>query len=285
MKRRLIKQGQGGYTITLPIKWIRRLNLDTKTELDVSETDEGLLISENRQRKKKEIFIRIDDQNKNRLRTVIASAYRRGFDKVTLKTTKKFSFIEVNQIVNSLVGFIITDQDNQKIVIKNMLEDDPENVPALLNKFFITTKFFQKEVVEHLTENNKKESELKELKKSIMKLRDYCQRSINIASYGGDKSYEYNTLIFLVEKIAGNFSDCLLSNNKKELVSSLNKYIELFENIHSNLNKKNLAGAITLTNKLTLMRKKQLNLNQPALLAVILDQLFSASSRVIGILI
>jgi phosphate uptake regulator len=274
MRRKLIKQGMGGYTITLPIKWVRELNLEAGTELDVKETDEGLLIAKEGKKKIKEIFIEIKAENKSRLRTVISSAYRRGYDKVTIKIANQVSFVEINSIVDSLIGFVITDQTENKVIIKNIMNNDFEGVSAIIKKLFITVSYYQKEIIKYLKHGGS-EAELKQLKKSIIKLRDYAQRSIHLTNFEGDRVFEYNTLIFVIEKLAGNFADCM----KKKI--KLDKYVELFSEIQSNLFKKDLKAAIKLTNKLSKLRKEKIHSPE----AVILDNLFSASSRVVGILI
>ena len=56
MKRKLIKQGLGGYTIYLPKKWIDRKGLKEGEEINVVETDAGLVIGSD-VKGRKELFL------------------------------------------------------------------------------------------------------------------------------------------------------------------------------------------------------------------------------------
>ena len=45
MRRKIIKQGNNSYTLTLPIKWIRQLNLDKESELEIEESQHKLTLT------------------------------------------------------------------------------------------------------------------------------------------------------------------------------------------------------------------------------------------------
>ena len=125
MKRKLIKQGLGGVTVTLPIKWIRELNLDAGAEVEVNETEQGILISSQAlegKKKTKELFIKKEETG--RLRTIISSLYRQGYDEITLNFETPFSLNEITKMVESLLGYIITEQTDKRIIIKNAFKDD-----------------------------------------------------------------------------------------------------------------------------------------------------------------
>ena len=228
MKRKLIKQGLGGVTVTLPIKWIRELNLDAGAEVEVNETEQGILISSQAlegKKKTKELFIKKEETG--RLRTIISSLYRQGYDEITLNFETPFSLNEITKMVESLLGYIITEQTDKRIIIKNAFKDNFEEINTIINKMFITTTFFIKQVSEYIASvrNNRtskrsrytserpdkstnhsfaqyingkkiKEEELADLRNSIIKQRDYCQRMINVQQFEKEKSYEYHLLIF-----------------------------------------------------------------------------------------
>lgn len=285
MKRKLIKQGGGGgLTFYVPKKWADKRRLKAGDEINIEETEEDLLVSSTAKKRLKKIEIEIEKEDKLRIRTIISSAYRRGYDQVTLKSKYGFSFVEINQIIDSLIGYVITEQDDNKIIIKNIMADDFEDVSAILNKLLITIKFFISAVIEYLESSNKDKSELSELMKSIMKSRDYCQRMIHLTTYAGDKCYEYNTLVFIAEKIAGNFNDLLhLKLKKRNLIVELKKRYDLFSKLYTALMKKNINMAIKLNDNLS---KLKINLKgEIPIIGVITENLFSLSSRIIGILI
>jgi len=280
MIRKLIKQGYQGLTVTIPIKWIRKYNLKGGEEINLEETEEGLLFSTNKRFSCKELVILIDETNKSRIRTVISSAYRRGFNKITLKTKKQFSFLEINQIVDSLIGFVITEQNEQKVVIENVMKDQFEGVDSIINKFFVTIKYLQSKVISKEKDNE----EVMQLRRSILKLRDYAQRMINLNNYGGDRSYEYHALILLTEKLSGSFIDLYHFNQIKNS-SNLRMVQQHFSELILVLAKKDLVRAIELNDIVSKFKQKMIQDKDDKMVFNIVEYLFGISSRIVGILI
>lgn len=50
MKRKIIKQGNSGLTMSLPIGWARELNLEAGHEIDVKLIGKDLVVSANKQK-------------------------------------------------------------------------------------------------------------------------------------------------------------------------------------------------------------------------------------------
>lgn len=290
MRRRLIKQGQGGLTMTLPISWVRKYNLTPGTEVELQDTEAGLLVSTEKGKTKREITIIVGKENKSRLRTIISSAYRRGYDVITLKSSEKLSLIKINEVVDSLIGFIITEQDEKKAILQNVMKDDFESVESVINKFFQTIKYLQSVVLELSKKNKGELKEILELKSSVLKLRDYCQRMINLNQYGQDRAFEYHALILLAEKYSANLVEVIqIKNNKTNKVNFEIKQIEeissAYVDLYNSWLKKDLATALKLNGQVSILRKKLFVETKNNLTAVLVDNLFSFSSRMVAILI
>ncbi len=288
MKRKLIKQGLGGITLTLPIKWIRELNLDAGAEVEVNQTEQGILISSETlegKKKTKELFIKKEE--KDRLRTILSSLYRQGYDEIILNFETFFSLSEITKIVESLMGYIITEQTQKKVIIKNAFKDDFEEINTIISKMFITTTFFLKQSADYLSGAKIKEDELSNLRNSIIKLRDYCQRMINVQQFEKEKSYEYHLLVFTLEKIASNSSNLLTFKKKiqsssiKELEEVINYLVEL----QKAFLKHDSTFAIALNDKIYHFKKKNDHNSSIPLFAVMGENLFTLSSRIVAILI
>jgi len=292
MKRKLISQGgTGSATIYLPKKWIRKRNLKPGDEIQIDEVDGTLVISSESGEKLKELIIDIKEEDLDRIRTIISSAYRRGYDLLTLKSTKKLPFVEINKLVDSLTGYVLVEQDKEKIVIKSMIKTDVDQVSSMLNKFTISIRYLQNSIIDFL-QNDGDVEELKEIRKSIMKLRDFCQRSIHLTNYKGDKSYEYNTMVFIMEKIANNnFFDCiqikdsLKKAERSKLAAELTKHATTFNNLISALSNKNVDAVIKINKQLWLDRTRAVKSKAHPVIANLLENLFSLSSRIIGVLL
>ena len=290
MKRRLIKQGQGGLTLTLPIDWIRKYNLSAGTEIELEDTESGLLVSKEKIKTKKEIIINLGKENKSRLRTAVSSAYRRGYDAITLKCTEKVSLIDMTELVDSLVGFIITEQEDKKVILQNVMKDDFESVDSVINKFFQTIKYLQSVVLDFIVNNNGDVSEIIMLKSSVLKLRDYCQRTIHLNQHGQDRAFEYHALILLAEKYSANFVELVINKNikfdKNNLdLNHLEEINREYINLHQSWLKKDLSTALKLNEKISVLRKNLLTKAKNNLTAVLADNLFSLSSRMVALLI
>ncbi len=287
MKRKLIKQGLGGVTVTLPIKWIRQLNLDAGAEVEVNETDQGILISSQaleRKKKTKELFLKKEEQG--RLRTILSSLYRQGYDEISLNFETPFQLNEITKIVESLLGYIITEQTDKKITIKNAFKDNFEEINMAINKMFVTTTFFLKQISNYLNGEKIKE-ELADLRNSIIKQRDYCQRMINVQQFEKEKSYEYHLLIFTLEKIASNGNN-LISQKKKIkpiMVKELEEIIEYLVELQKAFLKKDSTFAIALNDKIYNYKKKKDIDSSIPIFAVLGENLFTLSSRTVAILI
>ena len=280
MKRKLIKQGYQGLTVTLPIDWIRKYNLKGGAEINLEETEDGLFFSTEKKSFNKELNILIDETNKSRIRTIVSSAYRRGFNKISLKTKKQFSFLEINQIVDSLIGFVIIEQDEQKVIIENVMKDQFESVDSIIHKFFITIKYLQSRVLS----GEKNNDEITQLKKSVLKLRDYAQRMIHLNNYGGDKSYEFHSLILLSEKLSGSFIDFYQFGKTKDN-SSIKFIHQYFSELITILAKKDLNQAIKLNDNISKLRQQMIKKSEDKITFNIVEYLFGVSSRVVGVLI
>lgn len=288
MKRKLIKQGLGGITLTLPIKWIRELNLDAGSEVEVNETEQGILISSQAlegKKKTKELIIKKEEQG--RLRTILSSLYRQGYDEITINFESSFSLSEITKIVESLLGYIITEQTEKRITIKNAFKDDFEEINTIISKMFITTTFFLKQVSSYLDGEKIKEEELINLRNSIIKLRDYAQRMINVQQFEKEKSYEYHLLIFTLEKIASNGNNFISLRKKIKpiTIKELEEIIDYLVELQKAFLKKDNAFAIALNDKIYHFKKKNdLNASIP-LFAIMGENLFTLSSRIVAILL
>ena len=131
MRRKLIKQGIGALTITLPKEWISQYNLEAGDEIEIDENNKNLLlIAEGKSGTLTKTEINIDGMDQFLIWRYLISLYRLGYDEITLTFSdinKKYDIklsslgslerkiqmriIEViKDIVNRFIGFEIIDQ-------------------------------------------------------------------------------------------------------------------------------------------------------------------------------
>lgn len=276
MRRKLIKQGMGGLTMSIPKKWVDRQGLKAGDEIDILQVEDHLEVSSPRKREKS-IKIDLSNADSSRSRTILASAYRRGYDLITL--TSRTGFCNLQPIVDSLTGFMLTHQTQETAIIKNIMAEENQNVEAILSKFLLSIHYLLEE-----TGKNTNAKELLELQKNIIRMRDYCQRIIHLTTYKGDKSYEYNLLVFAAEKISGNCKT-IFNSKQKNIVSSLQEIADLFNELRSTLIKKDAQKAVTLNKKVSKNLKESYTKKIPGIINVMMENLLTLSARIVGVLL
>ena len=98
MKRKVIKQGNGTLTITLPKQWTNRVGLKGGDEIDISEREKsGLLINLESTHKSRSIRMNIKDNDV--LRSVLGEIYGAGYDKVIINLEKEISLLELDKVL------------------------------------------------------------------------------------------------------------------------------------------------------------------------------------------
>jgi hypothetical protein len=285
MRRKLIKQGLGGVTLSLPIKWVRNNNLQGGDEVSL-ETDENKLILSNTEpigKKRKEIIL--ETTNKNHLRSVVSSAYKAGYTEIVLKSKQNFSLKLLNEIVNSFTGLELVDQSEKSVTIKSFIVTEEQEIERLIIKMFQITKTIASSFLERNSNLNYIESLALT---NMRKLRDHCLRSININRYGGDKTYDYYDLVTILEKISAEFyilnKELIVKGSK--LANNCENFVNLFDNIYQSFLKKNFVYSNSVW--LAIGKEKEILKNlKPSLINMynyrIAQLLRHLSSRILGL--
>jgi phosphate uptake regulator len=204
MRRKLVRQGQNALTVTVPRKWTRTHNLNAGDEVEIREDNISLLISNTNEKRLKTKTIILKKSNKTHLRSVIASAYKAGYNEIVLKIKEPVRISDINEIINSFTGLEFVSQNKDKIVIKSFLTTNEDDINNLIIKMIHVSKL----MLNYLKEDwNKVDIDnLKSLQKSNqIKIRDHTLRMIHECRYGGDKSYDYYDFVTILEKLSNSF--------------------------------------------------------------------------------
>ncbi len=180
MKRRLIKQGGGGYTVYLPKKWLDERNLKAGDEIDVDETDNALVLRTDA-KIKKDTILALTDEPHYLIYLKLTHLYRMGFDKIIV-TFKNPSFrVEVQRIVaDYLLGFEITEKQKNSCTLENVAEPADEKFNALLRRIFLQIKEMHALVTDDIVQNKQlHKQEIQELRVSFDKHVYFCRRCIS----------------------------------------------------------------------------------------------------------
>ncbi|MGV8086967.1 MAG: AbrB/MazE/SpoVT family DNA-binding domain-containing protein [Candidatus Woesearchaeota archaeon] len=239
MRRRLIKQGMGGLTLSLPINWIRARNLKAGDEINIIEESDKLILNGTGESFKVKKILLFSD-NKHLLRTLLSAYYRQGYYEVSLEFKEKQPFKLMQDIVSSLRGYDIVSQEKHICIVRDMARDDHESSIILTTKLFQQINLLYTEIYTLLI-SGKTEYDILILRDNIMKNRDYVQRIIKIENE--EYAYELYVLVHAMEKISGEYFHLKDNRYKPEQLKELSKLNEYFNDAYRIFNKKNFSEA------------------------------------------
>jgi phosphate uptake regulator len=153
MKRKVVRQGHNTLTVTLPKQWTEEHNIKAGDELDLRETEEGLVMASDYHAAPKTISLNVDGMERLALSKLLIAAFEQGFDTITLTFTKphikswshgKENVSDViNFFVSRLIGLEILSQTPRSITIGNVSEKLVKFEVVLSRIFFLMEEYLQ----------------------------------------------------------------------------------------------------------------------------------------------
>ncbi|MBT5022896.1 AbrB/MazE/SpoVT family DNA-binding domain-containing protein [Candidatus Woesearchaeota archaeon] len=229
MKRKIIKQSGRAYTITLPVKWIREINIREGDELNITQLNDELLVSAHAHKKEKKIIkLDVPEGRESAIRTIIVNAYRSGFDiiEVVFKGKKQ---ILTNTVDTFLIGFELFEKSKNQFIIETVSEPSYENFENMVNRMI----YLLQEIFEILPEEN-----IDNLVYKVQKYDNFLKRCISkeLFSIGGATFlWQFLSNLTQIARLAYHFKKSLLKNKKtfdkkvKEIYVMLNEMLELLK--------------------------------------------------------
>jgi phosphate uptake regulator len=129
MRRKLIKQGAGGCTLTLPVKWVRENNLKPGDEIDIVQEENKLEISSSTSKKQlKSTQLKLEPGSFTPYRSLIGGLYRGGFDKIEISYDDPAVLEALQEAMQMLVGFDILDITQKKCSVRALVDTSSTDV-------------------------------------------------------------------------------------------------------------------------------------------------------------
>ena len=200
MRRKLIKQGNNSYTLTLPIHWIREEGLEESKEIMLTQEDRDLVLKVPKDQKKAENKIEIDLKNFNEMtvKTVLNQAYRKGYDTIILLVHTDHQKKVIDDLTqNTLLGFEVVEKSEQKIILQNIAEPSSEKFEVILRKIFLVILEEGKEILEDFQKGKLDNFAKRKTSKALIdNYANFCRRLIIKEKIGGTKdSYPLMLLV------------------------------------------------------------------------------------------
>lgn len=213
MKRKIIKQGHNTLTVTLPTKWVKKLNLKAGEETDVVENGNSLIINGKQLPKDTSCTIDITDFTIPLLWRYFQSAYRSGCTEIKIvfdpaknlyedafhyyttqfdykylgeKIPPKPAIVMIQEVVGRFVGIDIMESGKGYCVIKEMADVSSKEFDNSLRRIFLVIFQLFDRLIEAIEKDEIDDAmlckEIHAIDLNIDKFVDYCARILNRVS-------------------------------------------------------------------------------------------------------
>jgi len=250
MRRKLIKQGNNSYTLTLPIKWIREYEIKDNAELEINREDNSLLISLpiNYKKPASSIHLDLEDYNERTIRNILNQNYRKGYNQIILSYNTEEQLKHIRKITRStLLGFEIVKEEMNKCYVESIAEPSNERFSVILRKIFHTIQHESSEIIKDIQNNNIKNiGKYQESKDLVDTYTNFCRRLIIKERIPELKSsYQFFLVVshlsliyhsfYYMYKFASSQKNLRLTKKTSEILSKLpNLFILLHEAFYEN---------------------------------------------------
>ncbi len=132
MERKLVKQGRGALTVTLPAKWLAERGLSAGNTISFEEENNFLIIRSSGARVQEKITLDLRyTKRKSLFFHIIHGKYVEGYDEIEILHSNVDMLLDIPQ---QLLGFIILEHNSKRTILKNMLVVPDENFTILLRR-------------------------------------------------------------------------------------------------------------------------------------------------------
>jgi phosphate uptake regulator len=218
MRRKIIKQANKAYTITLPIKWIRKNNLNEKSEIEVIEQEKSLIISSQQEISSEKIKLDVKEMSNREIYTHINSLYAKGVDEIQIIYERDVSQ-KIMRAINYNIGYALVSQEKNKLTIRDIGGIKNPNIDEIFKRVFQLILAFYRAALDDIF--GKQKQTMKNLIYRDLEVNKFClylQRAINKMTYPNIiKGRILFTYSFALEKISDEVHRLWRTNINKKI--------------------------------------------------------------------
>jgi len=237
MKRKAIQLANQTIVISLPSKWVKQQGIKKGDEINVEERGKELIISGRREGEEKRVEVDISGLDDRVIGWFISSLYKLGYDEILLKYNRASSIKKVEGTIrNVLTGFIISEQSENRCIIKSISKDMVSEFSTGLRRAFLVTIAMAESCLE-MIKNNKFDSlkDLITLERTNTQLTNFCERILTKYTYKEEsKAYSAYVINWNLETICDEYKHICqyLTSNKKRKIKISKIVLKLFERVN-----------------------------------------------------
>lgn len=227
MRRKVIKQGNGTLTVTLPKEWTRKMNLTGQEEINISEQGKELILSPSESMGSKKIKVDISNMNNTTIRWNLYSIYTRGYEEIELfyKDPQIGALIE-ETLSKDYLGFEVIEHKERRCIIKHLSSDIDKEFENTLRRVFSMISYMADSIIKYIEKKNTENlDELLYIETNINRLTNFCERTLNKSGY--KERYKTN-VVYLITWQLEIIGDCFrdITNQLKSSKNPLSKGAE-----------------------------------------------------------
>ena len=203
--RKLIKQGNSAFTITLPINWINSNNLQGGDIVLIDIDNEELKISTKSNSSKKYISCDVTSLSRPQIFQKIISLYLKGFDRIEITHSNPKAIIDIEKELSAMV---LEEHSNEKSIFVAI--DNESQSLELLHKILFHLKY----LAQNFNVLNANDFQVQEKimdKLILLQIRNYNKFS-NLK-----KEYKHIILCYIIDSIADSLFEIKSFISKKEV--------------------------------------------------------------------
>lgn len=218
MKRKVIKQANRAYTITLPIDWVRKNRISKDSEVDVEIKERSLIINTQSPTEGGSCEITLDKISSKNMYRHIAALYAKGIDEIIINSKEDISSSITYYLVN-MMGYALIFQENDKFVIKDIGGGNYQNLDEIFKRVFqVIINFCDSAIKDVFGKEKEKIASLKRRDTEVNKFCLFLQRAVNKLTYSdpinGRILFTYS---FALEKIGDEIQRMWRTNIKYDV--------------------------------------------------------------------
>ncbi|MFC1723070.1 hypothetical protein ACFL0V_02945 [Nanoarchaeota archaeon] len=211
MRRKLIAQGKGGYTLTVPIKWVREQGLEGGDDVEVNIGPKGNLLVKGKGKPivSESHTLNVEGFDKYQINKSIRSLYKSKTDEIIilydkakvwdLKAKKEVRIENVCEAVcKNLIGLDIIHKEKGKLVLQCFVSEDNKKIETIEKRIFYMLIEFMHQIIENLEDFKEFHKKTYEIHDNIAKFTEYYQRIIiHSDRHIGVKASAYSLIAFI----------------------------------------------------------------------------------------
>lgn len=222
MKRKLIQHGASSLTVSLPKKWTNTNNLRKGEEIDVIESGAKIIISAKKHYERRKIELDVSGSEKM-IKRIVGAAFKSGYDEIVINFSSFNELKTVQELTREqFSGFEIIDQTKERVVLRNISENNFEEFNAVLRRFFLVLNQISQETMQAIEKNDFKwMKSIALMKIESDKFADYTRRAINMGyELESKRSAPLYTIIEQLEKAVDRYADLCNYLSDEKITSS-----------------------------------------------------------------